>query len=179
MYASRRCLEEKQAYFSPLETSYCRQASTYFNAWLFLLAARSNQCPHTRLGEFQWVKAPQLASEPSWFTPYSQGHVSEPLRRCSASECQPDCGSWVRDSIVGLHQQPKMSSESYAWIAGLLNMPCICSGADDGRAEWRNMRRHVSDCCSPEVSIAVHCFLWRPTYVINNIVALAVFFRRL
>ena len=144
MYASRRCLEEKQAYFSPLETSYCRQASTYFNVWLFLLAARSNQCPHTRLCQFQWVRAPHLASEPSWFTPYSQGHVSQPLRRCSASECQPDCRSWARDSVVGLRRQPKTSSESYAWIAGLLNMPCICSGADDRRAEWRNMRRHKS-----------------------------------
>jgi hypothetical protein len=79
MYASRRCLEEKQPYSSPLETSYCKQASTYFNVWLFLLAACSNQCPHTRWCQFHWVKAPQLASEPPWFTPYSQGHVSHPL----------------------------------------------------------------------------------------------------
>jgi len=144
MYASRRCLEEKQPYSSPLETSYCKQASTYFNVWLFLLAARSNQCPHTRWCQFQWVKTPQPASEPPWFTPYSQGHVSHPLRRCSASECQPDCRSWARGSIVGLHQQPKASSESYARISGVLNMPCIRSGADDGRAERRNMSRHKS-----------------------------------
>lgn len=61
--------------------------------------------------------------------------------------------------IVGLHQKHKTSSTSYARIAGLLNIPCIGSGANDGGAERRKMRWHVRVCCIRDISIAVHCFL--------------------
>lgn len=46
MYASRRYLKEKQAFSSPLETSYCKQASTYFHVCFCSPLVRINVLTH-------------------------------------------------------------------------------------------------------------------------------------
>jgi hypothetical protein len=143
MYASRRCLEEKQAFSSPLETSYFKQPPHISMSGFFARCSFESMSSRTMMpvsvsqspsASFRIVMVHSLFSGSS-FSASSEELCFRISARLSIVSSRFDRGT------------PSAAQDVFRIVStncGLLNMPCNGSGANDGWAERRKMRRRKS-----------------------------------